>query len=474
MAAQTEVDALGHTEVVDAAVAATCTETGLTEGKHCSVCGEVLVKQETVVALGHTEVIDEAVAPDCTNTGLTEGKHCSVCNEVLDAQTVVAALGHTEEIDAAVAPDCTNTGLTEGKHCSVCNTVLVEQTVVAAKGHTEEIDAAVAPDCTNTGLTEGKHCSVCNEVLVAQTVVDALGHTEVIDEAVAPTCTETGLTEGSHCSVCGEVLVAQTVVDALGHSYDEGVVTTDPTCTAAGVKTFTCKNDANHTYTKVVAATGHSYSTEWSRDETNHWHECSCGEKSAVAVHTYGDWVVDKPATTTEVGSRYKTCSKCGYVVTEEIPVVEVELDPVINKTGSITPAEVVVTTNDGKWKLGSNTFAVTCAKACMVAYTEDGENYHRLTATPVKDEAGNVIHYTFDVTLMQKTQVVVYLLGDVNGDQMVNTSDIARLRAYDLEKVSLDAIYKLCGDTNGDDFTNTSDIAKLRAYDLGKTSLIW
>ena len=76
-------------------MAPTCTATGLTEGKHCSVCNEVLVAQEEVPALGHTEVIDAAVAPTCTESGLTEGKHCSVCNEVLVAQEEVPALGHT-------------------------------------------------------------------------------------------------------------------------------------------------------------------------------------------------------------------------------------------------------------------------------------------------------------------------------------------------------------------------------------------
>ena len=138
--------------------------------------GEKEVDNPDDPARGHTEVTDAAVAPTCTETGKTEGKHCSVCNTVLKAQEVIPALGHTEVTDAAVAPTCTQTGLTEGSHCSVCNTVLKAQEVIPALGHTEVTDAAVAPTCTESGKTEGKHCSVCNKILVMQEEIPADGH----------------------------------------------------------------------------------------------------------------------------------------------------------------------------------------------------------------------------------------------------------------------------------------------------------
>ena len=84
--AQDEIPATGHTEEVIPGKAATCTETGLTEGKKCSVCGEILAAQEEIPATGHTEEVIPGKAATCTATGLTEGKKCSVCGEILTPQ----------------------------------------------------------------------------------------------------------------------------------------------------------------------------------------------------------------------------------------------------------------------------------------------------------------------------------------------------------------------------------------------------
>ena len=152
-----------HTEVIDAAKDATCKEEGLTEGKHCSVCNEVLVKQEVIAKKPHTEVIDAAKDATCKEEGLTEGKHCSVCNEVLVKQEVIAKKPHTEVIDAAKDATCKETGLTEGKHCSVCNEVLVKQEVIAKKEHTFGEWKVVKEASTTEEGKEERTCSTCNE-----------------------------------------------------------------------------------------------------------------------------------------------------------------------------------------------------------------------------------------------------------------------------------------------------------------------
>ena len=108
--------------------------------------------------------------------------------------------------------------------------------------------------CTEEGLRIYT-CSVCQETKTES--ISPLGHTPVTDEAVAPTCTAGGKTEGSHCSVCGAVITAQTVLPPMGHSYDEGTVTTEATCTAEGVCTYTC-HTCGGKKTETLPPKGHS------------------------------------------------------------------------------------------------------------------------------------------------------------------------------------------------------------------------
>ena len=354
--AETIVKATGHTEVAIPGKAATCTETGLTEGKKCSACGKILVAQEEIPVLGHawgewvtvTEPTEEAEglekrtcsrcgaeesraipalshthnlqrtaakAATCTEAGNIEYWTCSKCgkfysdeeakNEITETETIVKATGHKETVISGKAATCTETGLTEGKKCSVCGEILVAQTEIPALGHDYgEWTVTTEATCTEDG-EEQRVCSR-DKTHIEKRTIKAAGHTEVAIPGKDASCTEAGLTEGKNCSVCGEILVAQTEIPALGHAWGEWITVTEPTEEAEGLETRACGR----------------CSVEESRPipKLNHVHDLV--KTDALAATCTADGNIE-----------YWTCSKCGRFFIDEKAENEVNEEDVIIKT---------------------------------------------------------------------------------------------------------------------------------------------
>ena len=244
----------GHTVVTDAAVAATCTTTGKTEGSHCSVCNTVLVAQTTTAALGHSYK-SVVTAPTCTAKGYTTYT-CSTCgNSYKD--NYIAALGHNYgDWTVTLAPTCTATG-TKRRDCTRCTHYETE--TVAATGHTSVSYPNVAATCTTSGFKGGTYCSVCNAVLTARTVVAALGHSWN-----TPTYSWNGYSSCTATRTCKN----NTSHKETATATITNAVTTAATCTTAGTRTYTATFSeswaSNQTKTQSIAATGHSYTTSYS------------------------------------------------------------------------------------------------------------------------------------------------------------------------------------------------------------------
>lgn len=185
-----------------------------------------------------------AVKATCKNTGLTEGKKCATCGDIVQEQTVIPIQAHKLVTDKEVPATCVDTGLDEGAHCSVCGKIVDEQVVTPIDPTNHKTVVTIPsspPSCKTIGLSEGMYCSACGVVIKQQTTIPKLAHTVVSDAAVAATCTQDGHDDkGTHCSKCGEVLTAWNVISKLGHSYTKSQYA-KATLTKNGYKRTVCE-----------------------------------------------------------------------------------------------------------------------------------------------------------------------------------------------------------------------------------------
>ena len=394
-----EYGAWHHHEIVAEirnARAESCTEDGYSGDTYCKTC-DMMIKYGYSIDAHHTLKYHDKAEPTCTATGMEEYWECTVCKnlyadegctklvEKLD-DLKIDAKGHTpgKAVKEDVVPaTCEIAGsYDEVVYCQVCgNEVSRVSKTLSALGHTPgeaKRENVVEPSCMVDGrYEEVVYCSVCNDEISRVTKkIEATGHTPVDVAEVPATCTKPGTAAGTKCGVCGDELSGFEVIPPAGHQWDEGKVTTEPTCEGTGVKAFTCSNCQEKRY-EDIPATGH----QW--DEGKVTTEPKCEE---AGVKTY-------------------TCKVCKETKTEKI-----------DKTNDHTPGEAqrenvkeATCTKDGSYD------EVVRCKVCNKelsrepkTITSPGHQWDDgvVTTEPKCEEAG-VKTYTCKVCKETKTEAI-------------------------------------------------------------------
>ena len=302
---------------------ATTTEEGLKE-RTCSVCE--YTQEETIPVHTH-DVHDKAWKYDDTNhwQECSCGEKLNVANHAYGEWRVTKPATETEEGSKA-------------RDCTVCDYVQTETIPMLKHEHSygdwqkdktqhwkecrcgkktevgnhtfDDWTITKEPTTTETGSRE-RTCSICK---YTQTETLPVHTHDVHDEAWKYDETQ----HWQECS-CGEKL------NVANHTYGDWKVTKEATKAEAGSRERDC-TVCEYVQVEIIPEIGHEHGIHdetWKYDKTQHWQECSCGEKLNVANHTYGDWKVTKEATETEAGSRERGCAVCEYVQTEAIPATE-------------------------------------------------------------------------------------------------------------------------------------------------------
>ena len=287
----------------------------------CDTCG-----YDKTVPHTHNLTLVPAKAPTCTEKGNTAYYTCDGCDkwfedatgasEITDKTSVIlAATGHS-------ASDWKSDNTDHWKECTVVGCgVIIEGSKAAHTAGEWIIDT---PATATTSGSKHKECTVCGYTMATETIPATGGgeHTH----SYGSEWKNDADNHWHECS-CGDKK------DTAAHTAGEWIIDTPATATTSGTKHKKCTVCGYTMATETIPATGggehtHSYGSDWKNDATNHWHECSCGDKADKAAHDF-KWVVDKEATATQKGSKHEECRVCGYKkAAVEIPATGTPTEP--------------------------------------------------------------------------------------------------------------------------------------------------
>ena len=288
-----KVSATGHqhTEIRNKKEA-TCKETGYSGDTWCKDCGKKILSGQTIAKTENHSWDAGKVTTKATCT--EEGEKTFTCSICGDKKTEkVSATGHQHtEIRNKKEATCKEEGYSGDTWCKDCGKkILSGQAIAKTEDHSwNQGEITKEPTCKEEG-EKTFTCSICGNTKTEKVSTADHQHMEIRNQK-NPTCKEAGYSGDTYCADCGvKIFSGQTIAKTKNHNWDGGVITTEPTCTERGEKTFTCTICGN-TNTKKVNATGHSY----------------------------GAYKVVKEPTNKRKGLKSKTCSVCGKIVYEAIP----------------------------------------------------------------------------------------------------------------------------------------------------------
>lgn len=324
------IKATGHKPEIRNKKEATCSSTGYTGDTYCSVCNKKLSLGETIAKKEHTWVKQDNIPATCEK-GEMEVEKCSVCGETKETQ-ISDPLGHDYgEWKITKEPTCTKYG-TKKRICKRCNEYEIDVIDPTGHQHTKIIDQKKAT-CEEKGYSGDLYCEDCRLIIQLGQEIAATGHTwdngEITKE---PTQTATGIRTYT-CKTCQKTRT-ETIPMLKGHHWDNGTVIKEPTCTESGEKIYHCTDeDCNESYTETIKATGHQHTKlirkkEAACEEEGYTGDTYCddckqiikaGKTISPTGHTWNDGTLKTASTCESEGIKEYTCKTCGKTKEESL-----------------------------------------------------------------------------------------------------------------------------------------------------------